>query len=151
MSSPEWLDMSAYPDIEPDEVASQALLARLHATFHEPGSDQLPPDAWDEMLRGVGDAHEMGMLPGDGYRDWPGDATETVPWDQHPGAVSADHDAGLHDGDAPQDSPHHAGHDPLDPPANRDHDGGHFHIDESHHDEGFHEDGFHDGLHDGPG
>lgn len=122
-----WLDMSAYPNLAPDDAVPEQVLGLLRDVLRAPQVAPLHPDVWQDVLHGAvapadhgagtegidarhePDAHEphAHWQAPDGEHTWHGPGTGAEP---HPGPLPGPHpgphldphdgfhDGGLHDG-----------------------------------------------------
>jgi hypothetical protein len=58
---PQWLDMSQYPNLDPDVAVAASVLSALRDILHAPGVPILPASTWIAVLREV-----LGTGPGSG-------------------------------------------------------------------------------------
>jgi hypothetical protein len=106
-----WLDMSAYPDVDPDLVGSPAQLAGLRELIAAPPPADLEEDTWAAMLARAVEPPDLLDVAADGFDDWPGEPTDE-PY--------AGRDDGQVDGVAPEDThtvPIHGDTDGIEPEA----------------------------------
>jgi hypothetical protein len=84
-----WLDMSAYPNLEPEDAVPDDVLGVLRDVLRAPGVEPLHPDAWQAVL------HDATAPPDHGAGSAPGEAHQ--PAAHEPGTPDAAHDHETHE------------------------------------------------------